>query len=67
MISRRNLVEDTSAGEAIDALRAVRSIVDVSIFVWQRDRARWRLLTFSEKQAMFDLTAARHSDPGAVP
>ena len=67
VISRRNLVEDASAGEAIDALRAVRSIVDVSVFVWQHDRARWRLLTFSEKRAMFDLAAARPSDPGAVP
>ena len=67
VISRRNLVEDASAGEAIDALRGVRSIVDVSVFVWQHDRARWRLLTFSEKRAMFDLTAARHSDPKAVP
>jgi hypothetical protein len=45
VISRRNLVDDASAGNAIDTLRAVRSIVDVNIYVWQPDRGRWKLLT----------------------
>ena len=57
VISRRNLVDDASAAEAIDALRAVRSIVDVNVYVWQPDRERWRLLTFSEQRAMFDFAA----------
>jgi hypothetical protein len=67
VISRRDLVDDASAGEAIDTLRAVRSIVDVNVYVWQPDRGSWRLLTFSEQRAMFDLAAGRHSAPGAVP
>src|SRR5262249_54446325 len=67
VISRRNLVDDASAAEAIDTLRAVRSIVDVNIYVWQPDRGRCRLLTFSEQRAMFDLAAAPHAAHGAVP
>ena len=67
VISRRKLVDDASAGEAIEALRAVRSIVDVSIYVWHPDRGRWRLLTFSEQRAMFDLAAGHHSASGAAP
>ena len=67
VISRRNLLDDASAAEAIDTLRAVRSIVDVNIYVWQPDRGRWRLLTFAEQRAMFDLAAARHSAHDAVP
>jgi hypothetical protein len=66
VISRRHVVDDASAGEAIDALRAVRSIVDVNVYVWQPDRGRWRLLTFSEQRAMFDF-AGRHSASAALP
>jgi hypothetical protein len=67
VMSRQHLVDDASASEAIDTLRAVRSIVDVNIYVWQPDRDRWRLLSFSEQRAMFDLAAERYSAPGAVP
>jgi hypothetical protein len=67
VISQQHLVDDASAGEAIDTLRAVRSIVDVNIYVWQPDRSRWRLLTFPEQRVMFDLAEGRHSAPGAVP
>jgi hypothetical protein len=57
-MTRQNLVDDVGAGEAVDALRDVRSIVDVSVFVWEPERARWRRLTFSEQRAMFDLAVA---------
>jgi hypothetical protein len=58
VMTRQNLVDDASAAEAIDALKDVRSIVDVSVHVWQEERGRWRLLTFPEQRAMFDLAAA---------
>jgi hypothetical protein len=67
VISRRSLVDDAPAGEAIDALRAVRSIVDVTVYVWQPDRERWRLLTLSEQRAMFDFAAGRDSASAAEP
>ena len=67
VLSGQNLVDEALAGEAIDALRAVRSIVDVSVYVWQPDRDRWRLLTLSEQRAMFDLAAGRQSALGEAP
>ena len=58
VLSRQHLVADVSAAEAIESLRGVRSIVDVNVYVWQEDRGRWRLLTFPEQRAMFDLAGA---------
>jgi hypothetical protein len=61
VMSGQDLVDDVSAAEAIDALRGVRSIVDVNVYVWQEERRRWRLLTFPERRAMFDLAAPQPS------
>jgi hypothetical protein len=58
VMTRQNIVDDVGAAEAVDALRDVRSIVDVSVFVWQPEGERWRRLTFSEQRAMFDLVVA---------
>jgi hypothetical protein len=58
VMTRQNLVEDGSAAEAIDAIKGVRSIVDVNVYVWQEEPERWRPLTFTERRAMFDLAAA---------
>jgi hypothetical protein len=58
VMTRQNIVDDVGAAEAAEALRDVRSIVDVSIFVWQPERERWRRLTFSEQRTMFDLAVA---------
>jgi hypothetical protein len=58
VMTRQNLLDDGNAAAAIGALTGVRSIVDVNIYVWQQERGRWRLLTFPEQRAMFDLAAA---------
>jgi hypothetical protein len=58
VMTRQHLVDDGDAAEAIGALKGVRSIVDVNVYVWQEERGRWRLLTFPEQRAMFDLAAA---------
>ena len=34
------------------------SIVDVIVYVWDEQRDRWRMLTFSEQQAIWELAAA---------
>jgi hypothetical protein len=49
------VVDDVEAGAAVDALKDVRSIVDVDAYVWQEDRDRWRRLTFSELRALWEL------------
>jgi len=55
VLTRLPLVEDGSAREAADALKNVRSIVDVNVFVWYEERQDWRLLTLGEQRAMMDL------------
>jgi hypothetical protein len=59
VMTRQRLVDDAGAPDTVAALRSVRSIVDVNVYVWQDDRKRWRLLTFPEQRMLFD-AAARH-------
>ena len=53
LLTRERLVDDGPAAQAIDALRHVRSTVDVTISVWDEHRERWRPLTLAEQRAMF--------------
>jgi hypothetical protein len=55
VMTRQPIVEDVGAREAIDALVDVRSMVDVNVYVWQEERERWRLLSFPEQRAMWEL------------
>jgi hypothetical protein len=54
VMTRQTLAEDASARETIEALRDVRSTVDVNVYVWQEERMRWRLLTSPEQRTLFD-------------
>ena len=58
VMSTEPLVDDVGAQEAIDALKGVRSIVDVNVYVWQQERDRWRMLTFPERHAMWELAGS---------
>lgn len=58
VMTRENIAEDVGATEAVDALRDIRSTVDVSVYVWQPERERWRRLTFAEQRTLFDLAAS---------
>jgi hypothetical protein len=55
VMTRQPLVEDVNAREAVDALKGVRSVVDVEVYVRQDEDDRWRRLTFSERQGMWEL------------
>jgi hypothetical protein len=60
LLTRQVLGEDMSAAATVAALRDVRSVVDVNLYVWEpaRKRAgheRWRLLTVAEQGAMWEL------------
>lgn len=55
VMTRETLLEDGSGREAIDALRSVRSVVDVNAYVWDEHRERWLLLPFEEERALMDL------------
>jgi hypothetical protein len=56
LMTQQLLVEDASTREAVDALKAVRSVVDVNVYVWQEEDERWRLLSFGEQRALWDLS-----------
>jgi hypothetical protein len=55
VMTRQALADGATAREAIDVLKDVRSIVDVDVYVWQEERDRWRMLTFAEQRAMWEL------------
>lgn len=57
LMTRETLAEHASTQQALDTLKRVRSIVDVSVFVWQPRAQRWRLLTLDEQRALW---AQRH-------
>jgi hypothetical protein len=58
VVTRQTLVEGADTREALDVLRDVRSTVDVSVYVWQEERERWRLLTLGEQRTMLELSRA---------
>jgi hypothetical protein len=53
-MTRQDLLEDGSAREAVETLGSVRSIVDVSVYVWEEERERWLLLPFGEQSTLVD-------------
>ncbi len=57
VMTRQQLVEDASAKETVEALRDTRSLVDVNVYVWEEERARWRPLTFEEQRTLMELAA----------
>jgi hypothetical protein len=58
VMTRQSVIEDGSARQTVDALKDVRSIVDVNVYVWQEEEDRWRLLSLAEQRAMWDLAHA---------
>jgi hypothetical protein len=59
VMTRQELLEDGSTREAVEALRNVRSIVDVNVYVWDEERERWLMLAFPEQRALLDLAHAQ--------
>ncbi|HWC86059.1 MAG TPA: hypothetical protein VG388_05950 [Solirubrobacteraceae bacterium] len=57
VVSRAALGYDIGAREAVELLGAIRSVVDVNVYVWEPGRERWRLLTTAEQGAMWELRA----------
>ena len=51
--TRQTLADDAPAREAVDVLAGVRSMLDVNVYSWDEERARWRLLAVSEQRAMW--------------
>jgi hypothetical protein len=62
LMTGRVLADDVEARQALEALEGVRSIVDVTIFVWDEDGETWRRLTFGEARALWDLRGELRSE-----
>jgi hypothetical protein len=54
VMTRQVLVEDAGARATVEALRDVRSVVDVLVEVWDPERERWRSLTHAEQRRLWD-------------
>lgn len=57
IMTRQVLAEDVDTRAALGVLAGVRSIVDVTIYVWQPDGRRWRPLALEERRAMWERRA----------
>jgi hypothetical protein len=55
LMTREPLVEDASTRATVDALKGVRSVVDVNVYVWEPTRDDWRMLTLDEKRTLWNL------------
>jgi hypothetical protein len=64
VMSGQPRLDDGSGRDAVAALRDVRSVVDVNVYVWQDEQERWRLLTLPEQRAIWELAA---KEPAANP
>jgi hypothetical protein len=58
LMTQQVLAEDIDAREAVQVLGGARSVVDVTIYVWDHDADRWRRLTFGETKALWDYRLA---------
>ena len=54
VMSRRALADEVDARGAVRALESVRSVVDVTVHVWEPVGERWRRLTFEETTLLWE-------------
>jgi hypothetical protein len=54
VMTRQVLGEGLDARAAVNVLEDVRSIVDVSVYVWEPNGERWRMLTFGETKLLWE-------------
>jgi hypothetical protein len=54
IMTRRVLAEGVGLRTVLDVLGDVRSVVDVTVSVWQPDAGRWRPLTLDERRALWE-------------
>jgi hypothetical protein len=58
VMTRATLAEDAGARETVDLLKGVRSMVDVSVYVWEDDAGAWQQLTQREQRMLWDRAVA---------
>ena len=58
IMTREVLAEDVDTRATVKLLEGVRSIVDVTIWVWQPEAERWRMLTLEEARSLWEYRGA---------
>jgi len=53
VLTRAVLLEDGGLRETLDVLSRVERMLDVSLFIWEADDERWRLLSLSEQEVVW--------------
>jgi hypothetical protein len=53
VLTREVLADGAGARATVEVLQGVHSIVDVTIWVWQPEEERWRLLSLEEARALW--------------
>ncbi len=57
-MTREVLADDADTRTTVKLLEDVRSIVDVTIWVWQPEAERWRMLTLEEARSLWQYRGA---------
>ncbi len=55
VMSRRVLAEGTTTRGTVDVLEEARSVVDVSLYVWEQEAEDWRMLSHRERRLVWEL------------
>ena len=58
VMTREVLAYDADTRTTVKLLEGVRSIVDVTIWVWQPEAERWRMLTLEEARSLWEYRGA---------
>jgi hypothetical protein len=66
VLTRETLAEDVGVRQALEVLAGTRSVVDVIVYVWDRQAQEWRPLTMREQKVLWDeRQAAARSESGS--
>jgi hypothetical protein len=60
VMTREVLAEGADLRTTVKLLEDVRSVVDVTIWVWQPEQERWRMLTLDEARSLWDYRGRVH-------
>lgn len=65
-MTRRVLADDAGLAATVALLEGVARLMDVDIYVWEQKAERWKLLSRSEQQTLWDFRG-RISPPAGSP
>jgi len=60
VMTREVLADGVDTLTAVKLLEDVRSIVDVTIWIWQPEAERWRMLTLEESRSLWEYRGRMH-------